>query len=294
MRARRNTDPATGRIAILVVNGFDRRGRWGHYNEAEALAYPWIDRCLRQIARHSDAWDYEVFVYDNSHLQALRHLMRGYARVTVLPGDLVSALGRIATKTPFQRVGLLERFHPRALDYLVSRVSGEFTYIVTLDTDSFPVSDSWLDVLTGECERGAALSGVYRNEMAPTIRPFIHVSGLCVRPQDLRALRATFGRQMAQDVGQNITDELCAAGRTIAPLYRSNRVNFHFLIGGIYGDVIYHHGAGSRRPEFWTTSDLDGDDLIHTTLREAAFADVDHLVAVLRGHAANDLGLKAI
>jgi hypothetical protein len=201
----------------------------------------------------------------------------------------------MANRIPVWHIGrLFERSHPKALDYLVSKVSAGVDYLVTLDTDSFPVRDDWLDVLVSNCETGAALTGVYRNEMVPTIHPFVHVSGLCVRQRDFRALDVSFGRRMGQDVGQNISDEFSRLGRTIAPLKRSNKVNYHFLIGGIYGDVIYHHGAGSRRAQFWTSADLDADALVSATLRDAAFQDIDHLIAVLRGQAANDLGVRSI
>jgi hypothetical protein len=289
------------RVAILIVNGFRRRGRWAQYNLEQALKYPWVDMCLAQIERHSEGWDYQVFVYDNSHLKAQRRLMRDHGRVRVLPGDWAAFLGRIANRVPGDYAGrLLERTHPGALDHLARRVPADFDYIVTLDNDSFPVRDDWLDVLVSECENGAALAGVYRDEMAPAIAPFIHVSGLCVRPRDLRALNVSFGEgarpevEHNQDVGQRITYELTRQGRTIAPLQRSNVLNYHFLIGGIYGDVIYHHGAGSRKGKFWTSTDRDTDDRVNAALREAAFSDLDHLIAVLRGQAANDLGLQPV
>lgn len=295
------TQRARPRVAILIVNGYARRGRWARQNRAQALQYPWIELCLRQVERCSQGWDYEVFVFDNSHLRQHRRIMRRYQRVRVLPGDWIAALGRMANRLPVRRVGrLLERSHPTALDYLAHRVSGDFDYIVTLDNDSFPVRQDWLDVLISECEQGAAVSGVYRNEMAPAIHPFIHVSGFCVRRDDLQALDVSFGRALRQDVGYNqdvgqkITYELTRRGRTIAPLQRSNRVNFHFLIGGIYGDVIYHHGAGSRRASFWTSSDRAADERISATLRDAAFSDLDHLIAVLRGQTADDLGLEPL
>jgi|HubBroStandDraft_2_1064218.scaffolds.fasta_scaffold01562_3 hypothetical protein len=289
------------RVAILIVNGFRRRGQWAQYNLDQALKYPWIDMCLRQIARHSQRWDYQVFVFDNSHLKLHRTLMRNHSWVQVLPSSWVAALGRIANRMPVPHFArLLERSHPGALDYLAGKVSADFDYIVTLDNDSFPVRDDWLDVLIGACEQGATLSGVYRNEMAPAIAPFIHVSGLCVRPVDLRALNVSFGEgaqpeiEHNQDVGQKITYEFTRLGRTIAPLERSNALNYHFLLGGIYGDVIYHHGAGSRKGKFWTSTDRDTDDRVNAALRDAAFADLDHLIAVLRGQAANDLGLEAV
>jgi hypothetical protein len=202
---------------------------------------------------------------------------------------------------PFRRIGrLFERSHPGALDYLARKLPSSFDYIVTLDNDSFPVRDDWLDVLVAACQNGAAVSGVYRDEMAPEIAPFIHVSGLCVRPRDLRALNVSFGQGASreiehnQDVGQRITYEFTRLGRTIAPLERSNSVNYHFLLGGIYGDVIYHHGAGSRRGRFWTSADHDTDERVNAALRDAAFKDLDHLIAVLRGLQANDLDLKPI
>ena len=289
------------RVAILVVNGFRRRGRSGQRNLTEALEYPWIDLCLRQIERHSQGWDYEVHVFDNSHLASHRALMRNYDRVRVLPGDWMAVFGRTANRLPVPHLGrLLERSHPGALDYLARRASADFDFIVTVDNDSFPVRDDWLDVLVSACQGGAAVSGVYRNEMAPEIDPFIHVSGLCVRPRELEALDVSFGRgvdpeiEHNQDVGQKITYAFGQAGRTIAPLSRSNTVNYHFLMGGIYGDVIYHHGAGSRRAIFWTSGDRETDERVHATLRSAAFADLDHLIAVLRGQTSSELGLDPV
>jgi hypothetical protein len=289
------------RVAILIVNGFRRRGQWAQFNLDQALEYPWIDMCLTQIARHTQRWDHQVVVFDNSHLQAHRALMRKHPWVRVLPEAWVAALGRLANRLPFPHLArLLERSHPGALDYLARKVAKEFDYVVTLDNDSFPVRDDWLDVLVGECERGAALAGVYRDEMAPEIAPFIHVSGLCIRAADLLALDVSFGAGASpeiehnQDVGQRITYELTRHGRTIAPLRRSNTLNVHFLMGGVYGDVIYHHGAGSRKGKFWTSTDRETDDRVNAALRDAAFKDLDHLVAVLRGESENDLGLEAV
>ena len=286
------------RVAILVVNGFRRRGRWGAHNREQALKYPWIELCLERVERHSGGWDYEVFAFDNSHLPPHREAIAAHERVRLRPPGAVAALGRAADRLPASRVGkLLERSQPAALDYLARKVPSDFEYIVTLDNDSFPVRDDWLEVLVGACEGGAALAGVYRDEMAPEIAPFIHVSGLCVRRQELLDLGVSFGRDARpevehdQDVGQRITYELSERGRTIAPLARSNAVNVHFLLGGLYGDVVYHHGAGSRKGMFWTSTDRANDERVNLALRAAAFADLDHLIAVLRGEAENDLGL---
>ena len=146
------------RVAILVVNGIGRRGRsaWVRRrdNTDQALKYPWIDLCLGQLERHSLGWDYQVSVFDNSHLALHRKLMRDHRHVRVEPGAWFSVGGHIVTLIPIRHAyRLFELSHPRALDYLARRVSADFEYIVTLDTDSFPIRDDWLDILVPACER---------------------------------------------------------------------------------------------------------------------------------------------
>jgi hypothetical protein len=286
------------RVAILICNGFDKGGKWGPYSKTEALEYPWLDLCLRQVERNCRGWSYEVLIFDNSHLEQHRMIMERYPRVRVVPGERVARLGRVADRAPHWRLirlgRLLERRHPKALDYLVRRVAPSAEYLVTLDTDSFPVREDWLDVLSAECDRTGTIAGVYRDEMVPALPAFIHVSGLCVRPPSLRDLDVAFGRRQSQDVGQNLTEAVVRAGKKIAPMRRSNAVNFHFLMGGLYGDIIYHHGAGSRKAQFWTSTDLEADERVRVELRNAAFRDVDHLLSILRGQTGNDLDLAAI
>ncbi len=296
------------RVAILVVNGFARRGPRGPQRAAEALSYPWIELCLQQVQRHSQGWDYQVFAFDNSHFEPHRELMREFDRVRLRPRKWVAVSGRLANRVPGPYAGrMFERRHPSALDYLPAKVPADFDYIVTLDHDSFPVRDDWLDVLVGECQNGAAVTGVYLEELAPVLHPFVHVSGLCIARADLRSLGVSFGRDIDylgpqeqqtaeynQDVGQKITYEFIRLGRRIAPLRRSNEVNFHFIMGGIYGDVVYHHGAGGRRANFRQIGDIKVNEEIGRTLRDAAFADIDHLIAILRGQAANDLSLTPL
>lgn len=286
---------ARPKVAILVVNGFDRRGRWGSYNGAESQNWPWIGLCLRQIKKHSHGWAYQVFAYDNSHLEGHRQLIQDFPNVRLLPREWVARAGRLTHRLPgWLAARLFEKSHANALDYMAKRLSHEFEYIVTLDTDSFPVHDEWLDALVGACETGASLSGAFRSEMVPKITPFIHVSGLCIRRADFEELKLSFREGSGQDVAQNITTKMRELDRDIKPFERSNLVNFHFLIGGVYGNVLYHHGAGSRKPQFWTDGDTDTNEDISTTLRNAAFENVEHLLEILRGQIENDLPLKIL
>jgi hypothetical protein len=178
-----------------------------------------------------------------------------------------------------------ELSHPAALDWLVAQLDDDVEYLVTLDTDAFPVRDGWLETLIGHIQNGAKLCGVYRDEMAPKIKPFIHPSCLCMRTADFRSLPVSFSSKLAQDAGQNITIEMEKQGAEIVPLKRSNVRNFHFLMGGVYGGIIYHHGAGSRRAKFWTSVDADAEEeeRIRVMLRDRAFEDLELLIEELTG-----------
>jgi hypothetical protein len=266
-----------GRTAILVVNGFDRRQRYGHYDAVEARRYPWIRLCLSQVARRTTGHDFRVLVWDNSWLSAHRRIM--------LRHDFVQVLEPPAPPR--------QRSHPAALDALV-QAAPDAEYLVTLDTDALPVRDDWLGQLLGRLDTGATLAGVYRDEMAPRLRPFVHVSCLAIRRADLGRLRVRFARGMGQDVGQNLTVAVRRDGGRISPLRRTNVRNFHFLIGGIYGDLVYHHAAGSRRAMFWTSTDPELDERVRTTLRDVAFRDLDRLIAVLRGFEGDSFGLPGL
>jgi hypothetical protein len=252
--------------AILIVNGFDRAGRWGEYNAKEALRYPWIQLCMRQIEAHTTPGRYQVLIWDNVGMAAQRRDLRAHRDVRVMPH------GRAR----------IERGHPTALDLLVRETKPEAKYIVTLDTDAFPIRDGWIEQLIAPLEAGSGVSGIYRDELAPYIRPFIHPSCLCARREDLLSHGVSFRKGPGQDIGQHLSEAL-SRHRGSAPLCRSNVRNPHFLMGGLYGDLIYHHGAGSRRPRFWGHPYHEGDEVIRSALIEAAFNDLTGLVTWLRG-----------
>lgn len=274
-----------GRTAILIVNGFDRVGIWGtSFDQDDAVRYPWIDVCLREVERRSRASDYQVLVWDNSQIDSQREaIVRSGARL--YPGDEELGEARIR-----QEPLSLVRLHMGALHTLLAKVGPEFESVITLDTDAFPIRDGWIEELTGNLEH-ASLTGVWRDEMPDVLEPFVHPSCLCIRRERLRRVELPFSFGGVQDVGQRITFDIRSAGERIEPLRRSNARNAHFLMGGIYGDLVYHHSAGSRKPVFRMTLGSEREDSIHMVLREAVFHDLDHLVAVLRGQSDDDLGL---
>jgi hypothetical protein len=55
------------------------------------------------------------------------------------------------------------------------------------------------------------------------------------------------GREVS-DVGGALLGNLEARQVDWLPLLRSNVVDLHPLLFGVYADIVYHHGAGFRRP----------------------------------------------
>jgi hypothetical protein len=270
---RRGWASGSARTAILVVNGFDRHSV-SAFDVDEARRFPWIRIFLEQLERHTPAGSYDLLVWDNSFFPEQLELIAASERARVFSE---SKSGKDVR-------------HGRALDRLLKQVPAETEYVVTLDTDSFPIRDGWLENVLGRLRDGASLVGVWRDEMAPEIRPYVHPSCLAARRETLVELGINFAREDGQDVGQNIT------GGRISRLRRSNARNLHFLLAGVYGDLVYHHGAGSRHASFWTSDDAQADEAARIALRDAAFRDLETFVALLTGdapvEAASELGLS--
>lgn len=266
MSGSHRSTPGPGRAAILIVNGFDRHSA-NTFDVEEARRFPWIRLCLQQLERHRAGVSYDILVWDNSFLPEHLEILEANARVTVFS----------------EHEKRKDVRHGRALDRLLREVPDETEYVVTLDTDSFPIRDGWLDNLIGRLDGGASIAGVWRDEMAPKITPYVHPSCLAARRKTLLELEVDFARKSGQDVGQNITEAVVSAGGRVSRLRRSNARNPHFLMAGIYGDLVYHHGAGSRRADFWTSSDMKADEAAREALRDAAFNDLDGLIDVLTG-----------
>jgi hypothetical protein len=277
-----------GRTAILIVNGFDRIGMWDtHFDEGDALRYPWIEVCLRELKRRSTGSEYEVLVWDNTQMPEMRAVATGYgARLYPSDEELLAESRADGGGAPE-----LVLSHGKSLQRLWSSVGDEFDYVLTLDTDAFPIQDGWIETLKANLV-GASLTGIWRDEMAGGLEPFVHPSCLFARRDRLLRMNQPFLLKGVQDVGQRIMLEIDGAGENIVGLRRSNARNAHFLIGGIYGDLVYHHAAGSRFPIFRLTEGEGRDEQIYARLRDAVFKDVDAVISVLRGQSDDDLGLE--
>jgi hypothetical protein len=149
----------------------------------------------------------------------------------------------------------------------IASVASPDDIIIFLDGDAFPIADP-MPVVRAALEH-STLVAVRRDENATDRQP--HPSFCAIRVCDWQRLQGDWspghcwtteaGRSVT-DVGGNLLRALERAGDTWTPLLRTNRVDLHPLWFGIYGGIVYHHGAGFR----WAVGRVDLADIprIHT------------------------------
>jgi len=119
--------------------------------------------------------------------------------------------------------------------------------LVFLDGDAFPIADPIAPARRLLADH--ALVAVQRLENHGDSQP--HPCFCVVRADTWSNLPGDWSsghpfRDGRTDVGGNLAWLLDRAGLAWAPLLRSNTVDLHPLLFGIYGGVVYHHGAGFR------------------------------------------------
>jgi hypothetical protein len=148
----------------------------------------------------------------------------------------------------------------------MSEVARPDDILLFVDGDAFPVADPMPTVYKALAE--SSLVAVRRNENWGDCQP--HPSFCAIRVSEWQRLHGDWspGRTWLSDTGHTVTDpgaNLLAAlertGSTWTPLTRSNTWNPHPLWFGIYGDIVYHHGAGFRAPR--ARADRGSTEIFH-------------------------------
>ena len=179
-----------------------------------------------------------------------RHLHEPYrvvANLQGVPGDhahkfdrVVPAIGRHSGKLNLMAAEILTEADSEDL-------------IMFLDGDALPITDPMPAV--HEALENSVLIAVRREENLEDKQP--HPSFCVVRARDWDGLRGDWSMghcwktergDEVSDSGGNLLAALERTGRRWTPLLRSNRVDLHPLWFAIYGGIVYHHGAGFRKP----------------------------------------------
>jgi len=208
-----------------------------------------LDLQLERIRRHTD---HPVTI----HVAALRP-----------PAGLLDHLTRqpdvhLVDVAPVSDRG--SREHAHQLDALLRAArTTPATHFATFDLDSFPIADGWLGGILADLPPGAGVAGVLRRENGDICLP--HPSGTVltrafVEDHDVsfspdsdgtsefrRFLHAT---GQAGDTGIRLAYALWRDALPWLPLERTNAVDLHPVIAGVYGDRIFHLGAGTRAAVF--------------------------------------------
>lgn len=156
------------------------------------------------------------------------------------------------------------REHAYYLDALMQRArAGGAERIATFDVDSFPIDDAWLDTLGTAAASGGGVAGILRVENGDTVLP--HPSGFLAHaefldrfgpsfspdsdrtPEFRRFLRST---GQAGDTGLGFAYVLWTNGLAWGTLLRSNRVDVHPIIAGLYADCLFHLAGTARGSVF--------------------------------------------
>lgn len=139
------------------------------------------------------------------------------------------------------------------------------SHICTLDCDSFPVRRGWADDIIRKMTPDFRVASVFRAENDDTDLP--HPCGTFMEasilddvtiefwPSETMQLSPDFKRYIAEtnqriDTGVGLGYALWKAGIPWLRLMRSNSLDMHFIMAGIYDDAFFHLGASSRAPTF--------------------------------------------
>jgi len=226
-------------VGILIVNG----GK-------DPQEGKWLDLCIEKIIKHTQWPNYQIYIWNNNTGDS-----------SISPWIKKIPHVKLFQANPGKRLGHVHAV-PLQILYEIAR-KDHVKYIVTFDSDAFPIQDNWLTHLIQQLNKGYAISGVWRDELEKYIDPYIHASCLCTSVEFIDKYKLRFDR--LDTVSDEKVDTLGyftkiaeQNNRKLFKLKRSNRNQLHYIMGGIYGNLIYHHGAGSRENfSFWGEEKTD-------------------------------------
>jgi hypothetical protein len=283
---------------------------------------PLLELHLERVAKHTPR-PTTVFAAANRASDAARAVLGSYPDVVICDNPDTELRG--------------SREHGYHLDLLATRaLDAGVSHLCTLDVDSFPIRDDWVDVVAAQAPEASGLAAVLRVENGDVALPhpsctfagrdFFERYAPSFSPDwdgtpEFRAFLRTTGQR--GDTGIRLGYTLWSQGLPWGKLLRTNAVDPHYLMAGIYGDAVFHLGGIGRGKLF--RKDLEGsvrhrmtrplerlpvgsgrvagvkrsvlhavrgqtenelaarNDVIYAQLRDQLLSDPDRLIATLRG-----------
>ena len=156
----------------------------------------------------------------------------------------------------------VSEYHWEQLNKLASAVldvADPEDYILFIDSDAFPIRE--INALE-KILNGNNLAAIQRTENNGDPQP--HPCFCLTRVDFWKNIEGDWGKGTKRwvgtdgikrtDIGGLLYEKLNSLGIEWTKIHRSNNHSFHPLWFGIYGDLIYHHGSGSR--PFFCASDF--------------------------------------
>ena len=186
-----------------------------------------------------------------------RHISEPFQTWTSLR-HIDPAYGRHFDHVIEQRGEHAEKLNHLALE--ISHQADEDDLIMFIDGDAFPIADPM--PLVHEALDRARLVAVRRAENVNEPQP--HPCFCVTRISTWRSLPGDWTRgytwpevdgRLVSDVGANLLRALELTGTPWVELLRSNGTALNQLFFAVYGDIVYHHGAGFRDSSVVSRSD---------------------------------------
>ena len=223
------------------------------YQKGTALM---LSACLASIVRHTKDVPYLI-------------------EILTKQGDADDALGVLALDYPDIRIheipiplGESSKIHGALLDsFIPSSIATK--YVMTLDSDCFPVADGWLSDLLDMLGKGAHISGILHPWAPPPadmkktkiewrVRSqhcweTTHVACQLTHTSCLQLLQVKYN--MGDDTGLTVPMEAKKRGwiidgfkvsRCAKPVVGKIDPEFNRYVSLVFGDKVYHHGGFSR------------------------------------------------
>jgi glycosyltransferase involved in cell wall biosynthesis len=181
--------------------------------------------------RHSAGSDARLAIVDNGSDAATAHWL-----------SLLAARGDIDLIRSEKNIG-----HGPAIELARKRIRSPF--LVTLDSDAFPLADDWLLRLRARLQDPVKVVGV------PHHRGYVHPSCLMIERATLDEMGLTFLNEKRRpsrfDVAERISHEVKQHGYAIAGLQRTDvqrraSVSEPVFLGSTYEDIVYHQWYTTR------------------------------------------------
>jgi len=216
-----------------------------------------METWLSSVARHSKDTEYKVVILTKSgHAEELKDLVLSYDSVRIVEVDLPDN-PRVSS-----------RIHGKMIDEFIPRnVDSEF--VITMDSDSFPIADGWIRDMVGILDGGYRVTGILHPWAPPTddmdkkllewrVRSQhcwnnTHVACQMIRTADVWELGVKYGE--GDDTGLLIPQKARERGweikgfkvtRCPKPLVGGLDPEFNRYVCLVFGDKVYHHGGFSR------------------------------------------------